>query len=214
MHYSIPNTSDCITLYPALHIQYVLVYTNSLHFNPGIRILCCILLTKWRSEPFQCYVGVLLVSCLGSFLDHVGVILESFWGPFWGHLGGDPPPLPPPQRRGSILGPPFAPFWGHFWDPFGTPWETLGDPKGPTGRPKALPRGVSRGVQNQTPKRTPFWTPPGGAQVSSRLSESTVFTILRGSLLGPHFGTILGPLWDPRGPLYSPRGVQGGKRGR
>ena len=51
------------------------------------------------------------------------------------------------------------------------------------------------------------------AQVSSRLSESTVFKISGGSLLGP----ILAPFWDPfgtpRGPLYSPKEPKGGQEG-
>ena len=115
------------------------------------------------------------------------------------------------------MGPHFEAFWGFLWEPLGNPLGTHGDPKGPTGRPKALPRGVSRGVQDQTPKRTSFWTPPGGAQVSSRPSESTVFKNSGGSLLGPilapfgePFGTQEGHWTLPGGPRRVKRGSQRG----
>ena len=113
------------------------------------------------------------------------------FGDLWATLD----PLGAPWEERPDLGPRFGAFWGHFWDPLGTPWETLGHPKGPSRGPKALPRGVSRGVPKQTPKMNHFGTPPGGAQVSSRVSESTVFKISGGSLLGP----ILAPFWDPFG---------------
>ena len=91
--------------------------------------------------------------------------------------------------------------------------ETLRDTKGARRGPKALTRGVSRGIQNQTPKMNHFGTPPGGAQVSSRLGESTVFKISGGSLLGP----ILAPFWDPFGTpgghFARQEGPRGPKRG-
>ena len=133
-------------------------------------------------------------SILGSLLGHFGVHFGSLWGHF-GVPGGTPP-----QRRGSILGPHFEAFWGPLWEPLGDPLGTHGDPKGTTGRPKALPKGVSRGLQKQTPKRTSFWTPPGGAQVSSRHGESRIFKNSGGSLWGP----ILAPFWASGGTWRAP----------
>ena len=165
--------------------------------------------------PCLCNVGFPFESLLGP----CWIILGSFWGPcwlilvpFWGHFGvtwGGTPYPSPPQRRGSILGPPFGTILGSIWGPLWDPLGTHGDPKRPIRDPKALPRGVSRGVQNETPKMTPFWTPLGGAQVSSRLHESTVFTISPDSLLDP----ILAPFWDPFGTQEGHYFHQGGPRG-
>ena len=145
-------------------------------------------------------MGLILVSCwgprcfilgsiLGSILRHFGVILGHF-GDLWATWD----PLGAPWEERPDLGPRFEAFWDHFWDPLGIPWEPLGHPKGEGRGPKALTRGVSRGIRNQTPKMNHFGTPPGGAQVSSRLGESTVFKISGGGVaFEPLFGTILGP---------------------
>ena len=58
-----------------------------------------------------------------------------------------------------------------------------------------------------------FGTPLGGAQVSSRLGESTVFKNSGGLAFGSHFGTILGPLWDPRGATRLAKRAQEGEEG-
>ena len=132
-----------------------------------------------------------------------GIILGHF-GDVWASLD----PLGAPWEERPDLGPRFGAFWDHFWDPLGTPWETLGHPKGAMRGPKTLTRGVSRGVPNQTPKMNHFGTPPGGAQVSSRLSESTIFKNSGGSLLD----TILPTFWDPFGTQEGHWTLPGGPR--
>ena len=146
---------------------------------------------------FGCIWGSILTHfgiIFGSILDHFGVILV--------HLDFGPPGNPLGRERRFGI-----PFWSilvSLLDPLGTPRETLGNPKGARRGPKALPREVSRGVQNQTPGIDHFGPPPGEAQVSSRLGESTVFTISPGSLLDP----ILAPFWHPFG---TPGGHQEGR---
>ena len=137
----------------------------------------------------------------------IGVVLKPCWDPCCVTLVGGP--SSPPQRRGSILGPPFGTILGSLLGPLWNPLETLGDPKEARRGPKALRRGLRRGSLRRSPKMYHFRTPPEEAEVGSRLHESTVFTVSPGSPSDPILAPFWYPFWVP-GLHYS---HQGGPRG-
>ena len=126
-----------------------------------------------------------------------------------GSLGGGAPPL----GRGTEFGTPFWSILGSLLGPLGDP---LGDPWGPQGArrgPKALRRGLRRGPPRGTPKMNHFGPPPWRGSGELSLGREHSFQGFRGVTFGPHFGSILEPIWDPRRPLFSPRGPKRGIEG-
>ena len=91
----------------------------------------------------------------------------------------------------------------------GDPWAPQGAKKGPKGCPKRdLQRGPKPGH-----KKGPFWDPPWRGSGELSLKREHSFHYFEGVALGTHFGTILGPIWDPKSPLFSPRGPKRGTEG-
>ena len=102
-------------------------------------------------------------------------------------------PTPPfwTKNEGLNLDPILEPFWESFWKPLGS-----------LGSSTALPAALQRGLPRRTLKMPHFQTPPGEAQVSSRVDGSTVFTVCRGPILAP----ILRSFWEPLGAHWLPKG--------
>ena len=149
-------------------------------------------------------------SLLAPFWYHFGVILESILAPFGFPGGGDP--LPPP-REGGRFG---DPLWEHFGVTFGTPWGPLGrpwgTPRGQKGSQRLSEEGSGEGPR-EGPQNDPFSDPPWRVKTVLSLKREHRFQDFRGVPFGPHFGSILEPLWDPGGLLFSPRGPKGGTEG-
>ena len=131
------------------------------------------------------------------------------FGPFWDHfgviLGWGPPPPPPPSEKGINFGTPFCTVLGSLlgplWDPLGDPWASQGAKKKPKGSPK---RGLERGPKPD-PKKDPILDPPWRGSGELSLKREHSFHYFEGVAFGTHFGTILGPIWDPRGVLKRDR---------
>ena len=125
-------------------------------------------------------------------------------------MGGGPPS--PPLGRGTEFG---TPFWtilgshlGPLGEPLGDPWGPQGGEKEPKGSQKMAPERAPEG----DPENQPFWTPPWRGSGELSLGREHSFQGFRGVTFGPHFGSILEPIWDPRRLLFSPRGPRRGKK--
>ena len=145
----------------------------------------------------------------------LGSILAHFWyhfGVTLGSLGGGPPPSLP-SEKGVDFG---TPFWNHFGVHLGTPLGPSGDPRRPQEaqkRSKGSPkRGLDRGPKRD-PKNDSILDPPWRCSGELSPTREHRFHYFSWLTFGPHFGSILGPLWDPRGPLFSPRGPRRGTEG-
>ena len=138
------------------------------------------------------------------------LMLVSFWGPFWiilvhlGTLWATLDPLGAPWEERDDLGPPFGAFWCYFWISWGPLGRPLGTPREQEGAQRLSQEGSRQGSKTRPQKLIILDTPWRGSGELSPGREHC-FHYFSWLTFGPHFGSILAPLWNPRGPLFSPR---------